>query len=261
MQANQTLGVGAVLVPRRIRDDLAMSNTDTSELLRICENFIAMDGQFDGRIGKDGVILARALKSRLQAEATTEAEVAAIQKRVAGIKASHERSAVTPDRNAVQLVSDVETLLRARTSQAEAQAPTTAASVLTEQEQKTIERINGVLRLGGYINTAIDFDELIDRLTVGAPAPTTAAQASVLTEDERAEWKALCYEVLGTTSTDESLIYWCCKSTKLAALLLRFIEPTSTVGAPAPATAPKHAPNCGYWLDLNCSCKLEDNTP
>ena len=25
--------------------------------------------------------------------------------------------------------------------------------------------------------------------------------------------------------------------------------------------APKHALHCGYWLDLNCSCKLEDNTP
>ena len=45
--------------------------------------------------------------------------------------------------------------------------------------------------------------------------------------------------------------------------VLEALQPftTSTVGAPAPATAPKHGRWCGYWLDLNCSCGFEDDTP
>jgi len=132
VQANQTLGVGAALAPRRIRDDLAMSDVVNAELLRLCENFIAMDGYFDGRLGKDGVILARALKSCLQSEAPTDAEVAEIEKRHAdceGFYAGH--GGYRPDWHKDRTILLAK--LRA-TSQAEAQAPTTAgqASVAPE---------------------------------------------------------------------------------------------------------------------------------
>ena len=148
VQANQTLDVGAVLAPRHVGSDLAMSNTDTSELLRLFENFIAMDGHFDGRLGKDGVILARALKSRLQAEA---------------------------------------------------QAPTTATSVLTELAPafKTTswlsayladcagdpEDNDSLMTMGEVRNVLLAVLTMRDRLTVGAPAPapTMPTKKDVLT--------------------------------------------------------------------------------
>ena len=34
-----------------------------------------------------------------------------------------------------------------------------------------------------------------------------------------------------------------------------------TLIAKGDTPAPTHAPNCGYWLDLNCSCGLEGDTP
>ena len=83
--------------------------------------------------------------------------------------------------------------LRART-QAEAQAPTTSASVLTDA---VYTWVRDDLSTGAQMRIAFFVQKLIDRLT----------------------------------------------------------------GANAPATAPKHALRCGYWLDLNCSCKLEGDTP
>lgn len=223
----------------------------------------ANDADFKGFVERHGVHIAAIIRADRNAAPLMDIDVI-----WARLKAFQPRDTDKEPQSLYVRVSYGALRAALRTSQAEAQAPTTVAQASVTEDEPLIDWLIDTVAhcTTGHFDSvmfrnACDNKGIIDRLTVGAPAPTTAAQASVLTEDERAEWKALCYEVLGTTSTDESLIYWCCKSTKLAALLLRFIEPTSTVGAPAPATAPKHAPNCGYWLDLNCSCKLEDNTP
>jgi len=79
-----------------------------------------------------------------------------------------------------------------------------------------------------------------------AQAPTTAA----LTEDEKRLLR-LCSEVIEDKPRSSSY-------EREFALALRD-RLTSTVGAPAPA--PTHARQCGYWLDLNCSCGIEGDTP
>ncbi|CAB4167939.1 hypothetical protein UFOVP868_69 [uncultured Caudovirales phage] len=191
VQANQTLGVGAVLGPRHVGSDLAMSNTDTSELLRLCKIIDTEPKSY--RMFQP---LADYAKSRLQAEATTDAEVAAIEKRHADCEAFYSNHG--PFRPTWQF--DRATLLaklRARTQ---------------------------------------------------AEAPTTAAQASVLTEDERHTMAAAGLYAARMTGVIDA-------PTHINALCDIIYRLTSTVGAPAPA--PKHALRCGYWLDLNCSCGFE----
>lgn len=204
-----------------------MSALTNKELLRLCdeverESFTDHEAVYwFTRATK----LAYFLKSRLQAEAPTDAEVAEIEKRHAdceGFYAGH--GGYRPDWH-----KDRATLLaklRARTSQAEAQAPTTAASVLTEDEREQLIPLARIADWGGLRDH--NSDNLSAEVTVSYPNGIQRTPLSART---------------------------------FRAFSELFDRLTSTAGAPAPATAPKHAPNCGYWLDLNCSCKLEDDTP
>ena len=275
MQANQTLGVGAVLGPRRIRDDLAMSNTDTSELLRLCDAILHSRDlyQTNPEAWGQSETIARALRSRLQAESPEDAEVAEIEKRHADCEAFY--SSHGPFRPTWQF--DRATLLaklRART-QAEAQAPTTVA-------QAVYAWVRDDLSTGAHVQ------KLIDRLTVGAPAPaptidpasspgvqpisgvphnsgsspgvlhnnpdTTAPATTMPTREQIA--RALCQGMEqnggqcwdGLDKFNRGLYY-----DQADAILALF--------AKGDTPAPKHALRCGYWLDLNCSCGLEDDTP
>ena len=220
-----------------------MTALTNEELLQLCDACIAqVDTEFCGayphRAAEHVGNIARALKSRLQAEAPEDAEVAAIEKRHAdceGFYAGH--GGYRPDWH-----KDRATLLaklRART-QAEAQAPTTAAqaSVMTEEELEAV----GWMKLAHNSFTSAErrrrcwiLSSLIDRLT-GAPAPAPTIDPA--------------------SSPGVQPISGAPHNSGSSPGVLHN-NPDTT----APATAPKHAPNCGYWLDLNCSCKLEDNTP
>ena len=133
--------------------------------------------------------------------------------------------------------------LRART-QAEAQAPTTAASVLTDR--RIGERRTGV-NFCAVSNNPRGDDR---RLTVGAPAPAP----TMPTREQIA--RALCQGMEqnggqcwdGLDKFNRGLYY-----DQADAILALF--------AKGDTHAPKHALRCGYWLDLNCSCGLEVNTP
>ncbi len=110
---------------------------DTSELLRLCDEILDGIPTSDETFGEihAQVTVARALKSRLQAEA---------------------------------------------------QAPTTDASVLTEDERESVENAREVVGLKGY---ECDCDAkglvaIIDRLTVGAPAPAPTTDRRKI-EDRR----------------------------------------------------------------------------
>lgn len=89
-------------------------------------------------------------------------------------------------------------------------APAPKASVLTADDKLVVDRVDRALLRQGYINTAVDFKQLIDRLT-GAPAPaptiprepTPAMQSEMMNLDgpmQRGEmhpvdfWKAV-YDV------------------------------------------------------------------
>jgi hypothetical protein len=104
--------------------DSRMSDVVNAELLRICDDVLDGIPTSDETLGhiKDVCTLARALKSRLQAEA---------------------------------------------------QAPTTAASVLTEEDHDFIarQRVNCYDQYNTRAETVENFLSIIDRLTVGAPAP------------------------------------------------------------------------------------------
>lgn len=152
--------------------------------------------------------LAAFVKSRLQAEAPEDARKDEIEiaKHILGLifpKANDADFAMFVERHGVHIAAIIRADRNAaRTSQAEAQAPTTAA--LTEDD----------------LAAALD-EEAFD-----------PASKIVLRESR----KAVAHEI--------------------AAKVLAFLQSRGlTVVAPAPATT--HARQCGYWLDLNCSCKLE----
>lgn len=120
------------------------------------------------------------ITQRARAEAPEDAEVAEIEYRhkfaIPAREALYGQEATALGGWFASAHDDRATLLaklRARTSQAEAQAPTTAASVLTEDERESVENAREVVGLKGY---ECDCDAkglvaIIDRLTVGAPAP------------------------------------------------------------------------------------------
>lgn len=205
--------MGAVLGPRNSGGGLAMSNTDTSELLRLCDEILHARTlyQTNPEAWCQSETIARALKSRLQAEAPEDAEVAEIEKRHADCEAFY--SSHGPFRPTWQFDRAI-LLAKLRTSQAEAQAPTTAASVLTEDEREqliplariadwgglrdhnsdnlsaevTVSYPNGIQRTPLSARTFRALSELFDRLTstVGAPAPaSTKKQIAALLADFR----------------------------------------------------------------------------
>ena len=143
-----------------------------------------MDGYFDGRLGKDGVILARALKSRLQAEA---------------------------------------------------QAP---AMTLTDTELEKEARYIALMHGGHVLTSSGGESETVATRRLGIGPTGWRDHVHDYVDKYWREYKAAADMTLTTRKSINA--------------------PTTAASV---ATAPKHAPNCGYWLDLNCSCKLEDNTP
>lgn len=141
---------------------------DTSELLRICDEVLTLLKAHDLPDDERIVVITRALKSRLQAEAPEDAEVRVVLGNgleALTIQKLEELAGIKP---------------RSTTSQAEAQAH----SVTREQFYVTLRDYRS--REGGRIPPGI-CGALADELAALLPTP---APAPVLTEEERktVEW-------------------------------------------------------------------------
>jgi len=174
-----------------------MNNTDTSELLprediarllwRTPHDYYSFDNASPRAkavvYAQSDAVIAYA-KSRLQAEAPEDARKDEIEiaKHILGLifpKANDADFAMFVERHGVHIAAIIRADRNAaRTSQAEAQAPTTAASVLTEDERHIVQFVRNVVN-GPCLSVIADHQarhllRIIDRLTgAPAPAPTT----------------------------------------------------------------------------------------
>ena len=297
-----------------------MNNTDTSELLRLCDDVLYNEPKYDETIGeiKDICTLARALKSRLQAEAPTDAEV--LREVMLALEdlsfecfspiapcnppsvATYSRTFDVLDRHrkARGWATVPKTAIsKPRTSQAEAQAPAVTRDRLLDMRHNSDHAFHEAAT-SSWDDFAIRFPDALQiacihrRELIAALLPTTSSQAeaqapttaaSVLTEDERAEFKSSVNEfsrlimiargaackIRSEMTRAGHTIYGAAEVDWLVDAADSFLEANKachklyktldrlTVGAPAPT--PTHARQCGYWLDLNCSCGIEGDTP